>query len=353
MSLSAVDEIPNSKQGTFCLDVNHRDKAAAKEFADATNRMIVSRNPNRTSAIREKSNDSSVTLEEIVLVDERLKVPKIGFQICAVLNLMIGLLVTGLTFLSIPNVALRKWLIGGSPVVEELFFYAGPFLLLISILPWCAAKSIQHHRNLHLLVVVLLAMLLPWLSFPLLIQIPLAIWTLVVLCLPVTRKVFRNALLVNRMQKQPLPNQKRSYNLIVGVAASVPLILFSLILMTWGFSSSKVDPARFTDAPTNVVVSKTIALPSEVPSITSLPSQSEAPMPQEVATANTIPSPVSPEAIEEPGPSVWVPSQAPPARVRLSAISFFAITFVSVAGLILLAMLTLLLLRLKKSVAKR
>ena len=202
MSLSAVNEIPRSRQGVFCLDVSHRDRLAADDFADATSRAIVSRNPNRSSVAKRRTADAAVTLEEVVLVDERLKIPRVGFYCCAALNLMAGLSMTALFLLALGNDNLRNWFVAGSPLAEQALSILGPLWIVASVIPLIAAKSIQHHRNLHLLILMVLAMLLPWLSpiFP--VQIFLAIWTLVVLFMPVTQRVFRHALMLDRFAKK-------------------------------------------------------------------------------------------------------------------------------------------------------
>jgi serine/threonine protein kinase len=252
MSLSAVESIPKSKQGTFSIDVSHRDKATAEEFADAAARAIVSRNPNRSSAVRRRNvSEPTVTLEEVVLVDERLKVPKIGFYCCAVLNLLVGLSMTAFFLIALSDEKLWSWFVAGSPVAEQALIFIGPLFIVTSVIPLIAAKSIQHHRNLHLLILLLLAMLLPWLSpvFP--IQIFLSIWTLVVLWMPVTRRVFRHTLMLNRFAKKEasMARNSRWQWAMLGLAPVFGALAFFLLAsFFWPVGRSKAPEPVLQEA---------------------------------------------------------------------------------------------------------
>ena len=148
----------------------------------------------------------AVTLEDIVLVDERLKVSCIGFWLAGIGTLLCGIALTVASVFSIANPELQdltRGLLG--PPDPGIIHFLGPIFLITWILPLITAHSLRRHRNYHLAVVLLLTMLVPVISPLFIVQIPLAIWALVVLCFPTTRKVFRTASIQARLDSTRKP----------------------------------------------------------------------------------------------------------------------------------------------------
>lgn len=244
MSLKTLDEIPKAKQGTFSVDVRNRDRAAADDFADLVNRKIVSRNPNRSGAKRDRNLESMVTLEDIVLVDERLKVPRIGFWIAAFGTLIIGIALTLVAIVAFNDPDRMKSILNNTPFVfEDFIFVFGPWFLLTWIIPVVVARSLKHHRNYHLTIVLLLAMLTPWVSPLFILQIPLAIWALIVLCLPNTRRVFSRSTLDARLRTTAKPESSHRFpKAIIAIAVLTPLVL--VVIGTGLFMNTQWQRAR-------------------------------------------------------------------------------------------------------------
>ena len=145
MSLSSVANIPKAKQGEFCVNVSQRDRGAASDFADIANRKIVSRNPQRSSAKRDRGFESAVTLEDIVLVDERLKVPCIGFWFAGIGTLLTGIILTAAAVLSLNSPAVKSLLLDTVPVAESFIYAIGPLFLITWVIPLIAAHSLRRH----------------------------------------------------------------------------------------------------------------------------------------------------------------------------------------------------------------
>ena len=230
MSLQSIAKIPKSKQGVFHVKVKNQDRHAAMEFADMTNRKIISRNPQRSGAKRSSTVEQNVTLEDIVQVDERLMVPRIGFLITGVLTLLAGIVLTASLILSFLSPGVRETvndIVGPAYRSDiEFFLFLGPVWLLTGILPLIAASSLKHHRSYHLAVVIALLMLIPLATALVFVHILLAVWTLIVLVLPVTRRVFRDASLRDRMavEKKP-PVLKRIPRTVFVLATVFPILL--------------------------------------------------------------------------------------------------------------------------------
>ena len=150
--------------------MKQRDRSAAVEFADIANRKIISRNPNRSGAKRNRSLEAAVKLEDIVLVDERLKVPCIGFWISALATFLTGIALTAASVMSFydpeVNSFMRNTASEFGPDVRAAVHIVGPFFLLASVLPWLAASSLKRHRNYHLCIVLLLAVSYTHLTLP-------------------------------------------------------------------------------------------------------------------------------------------------------------------------------------------
>ena len=267
MSLQSIAKIPKSKQGVFQVKVKNQDRRAAMEFADMTNRKIISRNPQRSGAKRSSTVEQNVTLEDIVLVDERLKVPILGFWISGVLTLLAGIVLTALLILSFLSPGVRETLIdifgpaAGSEVQTMLFF--GPVWLLTWILPLIAANSLKHHRNYHLVVVIMLVMLIPGATALVFVQNVLAVWAVIVLVLPVTRRVFKDASLRDRLavEKKP-PVLQRIPRTVFVLATVFPIVLGGVIAYNAG--APKISYRNKTSAK-NVELSETHS--STVPTV--------------------------------------------------------------------------------------
>ena len=232
MSLSSVEKIPKARQGAFCVNVKQRDRASAHEFADIANRKIVSRNPKRSSANRNRDFEPVVTLEDMVLLDERLKVPCLGFWIAGIATFLSGILLIAASITSVFHPDIRP-ILDKNPIVPiEFIEWLGPMFFLTSIIPVIAAYSLKRHRNYHLSVVMLLAMLAPWISPLFIMQIPLAIWALVVLCMPTTRRVFRDA----SMRARLAVNKKQSVFKQIPWPVYLIVTVFPILIGIAGYS---------------------------------------------------------------------------------------------------------------------
>ena len=275
MSLSSVESIPNARQGAFCVNVKQRDRSAAVEFADIANRKIISRNPNRSGAKRNRSLEAAVKLEDIVLLDERLKVPFMGFWLSAIATFVTGVALTAASVMSIYDPGLDSFMRTAAsdfaPPVRAAIHFIGPFFLLTWILPYLAANSLKRHRNYHLCIVVLLAMVTPMVSPLFIMQVPLAIWALIVLCMPMTRRIFHDASLKERLAVNKKPDGKRTPHAAYYVLGLLP-VLFSVFFIAYDqFGTPPADSMRAAVKEIPGPDWKRVEITKEVGSMVSIP----------------------------------------------------------------------------------
>ncbi len=351
MSLSAIEDIPNAKQGAFSVKVSNRNRAAASEFADITNRKIISRNPQRSGARRDRNLDPTVTLEEIVLLDERLKVPTVGFWIAGIGTFLIGVLLTAAGIMSISNQEVRSWLHNTVPVGPNAIYFLGPFFLISWLLPLIAAHLLKQHRSYHFAIVLLLAMLTPWVSPLFLLQVPLALWALIVLCLPSTRKVFREASLRDRMNVNKKPVIKRIPSIVFAAAIIGPLVFAGIGIGWWNVAGHEplhnAEQAQIVQSKAmhdEARLSGPVTFDPDLTSIVIAPDQ-----PEQVAAP---PREHVPKALPERFAAGSPPMTARTDVPRLSFVGIFAAGFLIFVSLFLVIVLTLLGLRMTREYTK-
>ncbi len=88
----AVKDVSAARMGRVVLKTRKSDQSKAQDFADQVSRQIATRNPGRTVPPRppvKARADGVVTEEDIISVDERLKVPRVGMLIAACLHLVV------------------------------------------------------------------------------------------------------------------------------------------------------------------------------------------------------------------------------------------------------------------------
>ena len=337
MSLSSVEQIPKARQGAFYVNVKQRDRSAANEFADTANRKILSRNPNRSGAKRNRNFEPAVKLEDIVLVDERLKVPCIGFWISALATFLTGIALTAASVMSFydpeVNSFMRNTASEFGPHVRAAVHIVGPCFLLASVLPWLAANSLKRHRNYHLCIVLLLAMLTPFVSPLFIMQIPLAIWALVVLCLPTTRRVFHDASLKERLAVNKKPVVKRPPQ-----AAYYALGLFSVLVWVFVIAFDQFESPPADSRPVAIGVEATREIPDwkrvditkEVGSMVSTPAPMTLDIKQKSEVGSTVTVFDSDELATE--PAVMVARGRVSESIGLLAIGFLMFVAMALIG---------------------
>ena len=195
-SLDVVKDIPAARCGAINLKINRPDYPAAFSFVEQVNWQIKTEPADRANFSRPPIREMPqlVTDEEVIMLDERMKVPRVGLLVCSVIQL-----VACICFFVASVFNFYSWIYVTSPDVyhrDLTFSLSGMFLALsfgsaaTSILLFLVARNIKQHLNYPFVVAGLVVGLVLPFSPVTFTQVPFVIWAFVIMCLRKTRDVF-------------------------------------------------------------------------------------------------------------------------------------------------------------------
>lgn len=245
-SLDAVKEIPGARSGTVMLKTKWSDAAKATNFVDQVSARLQSNLPGQLNVAQPpiKSGTSLVTEEDVVIYNERIKVPQAGLLFCSVIQLIawvaffIGAIVQFQFWYRSNNSPDWK----GPPASDELAFgfLAWSFgSLVTAIVLFFIARNLKQRLNYQFVVAGLIVCIFLPFSPAVFAQLPFVVWALIVVAMRQTRQIFHeqtlNVRLGNRADRasglastDSLFNQLKVWHLVVGIVGL--LVVLSLLL---------------------------------------------------------------------------------------------------------------------------
>ncbi len=268
--IDAVSEIPGSNQGMVKLYTKKSDSKLAVEFT----RQLSSRLPNQpthstpvATPIKGGSywpEEDQVSVRDMVIVDERLKVPRFGLMFSSLAHFLFISLILLLQMPFMEKIRnefavnfgphKREFIDGDWQNMADPLFWLVMLLMVVASAVACvlfllAARNIALKRNYHFIIAVLILALLP-MHPAAVISIPFALWTLVVMCLPSTRNVFRAEAIVlatNQLTNVAKPGEEDLSQLLLLRTLKLAVLVLVLMVILAGIfmlvSNTSLQPA--------------------------------------------------------------------------------------------------------------
>ena len=249
-SLDAVKDVPGANHGSFALHVKRGDQERASDFAEQVKWQLLNRTSTRTNVPRPpvKSLPTQVTEEDIVIFEERIKVPLGGLWVCTALQALafIGFFIAGFVCI------LRLWSLGFEVDRHDHTWEMMPLFLswsfgslVTSILLFFVARNIKQHLNYPFVIAGLIVCIFLPFSPVTLTQIPFVIWGLIILCLKKSRDVFYSETMDRRLRdreqktnlQRPTPSKAHIFVPAAIFVIAAGLLGFSFVISNIGFES--------------------------------------------------------------------------------------------------------------------
>ena len=199
-SIEVLKKLPTSSQGKVTFTCLAKDRPLAERFMEQISYSV----RNVADPSRPIKSETGITEVELVAVEEKLKVPKTGFLLAAIIHLVVAAAIA--TFFSplffeikenlANEISTHGW--GGERRVDAatygLFhmwgFILGTVSIFLSFLCWKASRNYSRKSDYFPTLMYSLFALFPF-GPAALVAVPSAIWGIVVLAQSNTRKVFQ------------------------------------------------------------------------------------------------------------------------------------------------------------------
>lgn len=217
--IETVAEVPNSLQGLVKFSIRQSNIPAAREFVYQLSSHLPQPIPIPgvpTPPLKQEMDWTQtvpLTLAEKVMVEERLKVPRTGLWLATIGHM---LFIIAVLMLQLPMFHEFRDVIAFELAMDQgiqladgtyqklpqlMMFWLVVIAMTLGSIIACALlpialRNLRRKQNYHAIVVIMLLALIPFHPIAVL-SVPFALWTLIVLVLPSTRKVFHHQALRN------------------------------------------------------------------------------------------------------------------------------------------------------------